>query len=124
MALLRKVAPLECGRMRPDEADDDNQRGRGLARRAEQSAGAAANVIGRRGEGMRDGGKDHLMYRPLSEKSLALVAEALGLSRMVSEGTENICCVCVCVCARARDLRGLRIYACVCDVCWCLCMYA
>ena len=114
MALLRKVAPLECGRMRPDEADDDNQRGRGLARRAEQSAGAAANVIGRRGEGMRDGGKDHLMYRPLSEQSLALVAEALGLSRKVCEGTENICCTCVCVRARACCVSAwLRIYGCM-----------
>ena len=125
MALLRKVAPLECGRMQSDEADDDDdQRGEGLVRRAKQSAGAAAKVIGRRGEGMRDGGKDHLMYRPLSEKSLALVAEALGLSRMVSEGTENICCVCVCVCARARAICVvcvfMRVYVMCVGACACM----
>ena len=54
------------------------------------------------------------MYRPLSEQSLALVAEALGLSREVCEGTENICCTCVCVRARACCVSAwLRIYVCM-----------
>ena len=82
---------------------------------------AAANVIGRRGEGMRDGGKDHLMYRLRVSNLLLWWQRCWGYRERSVRGLRTR--LYLCVCARACCVSA-HMYLCVCDVCWCTCMRA
>lgn len=71
MALLRKVAPLETR-----SGDPAAEPSSGRRPPTSVASGTAPPA------GMRGGGKEHLMYRPVSEEGLDLVGRSLGLTEV------------------------------------------